>query len=89
VRAEAEILTTLLLINKALSILVGSSISFKAFFAPFTLSSARLRIRSLFIAVRAVSEPEKNADKINSINNMTARAASLESNKSSPNNKNL
>jgi hypothetical protein len=37
------------------------------------------------MAVKAVSEPEKNADISMSINNITARAASLESNKSSPN----
>jgi hypothetical protein len=84
VRADAERLTILLPISRALSIFVGSSISFKALLAPLTSSSARLLIRSLFIAVRAVSDPEKNADISNSINNITARAASLESNKSSP-----
>ena len=62
---EADKLITLLQINIALSILVGSSISLLTVTALLFPSSARLRIFILPTVVSAVSAEEKNADKSN------------------------
>lgn len=65
-KAEAEILTILLPISIALSILPECSIISATIFALLLPSSIKARILMLLTVVNAVSADEKNADKTSS-----------------------